>query len=702
MPQMEATECGAACLAMVLAYHGHHAPLPEVRQACGVSRDGASALALVRAAGRYGLEAAGVKAGLEDLPGLPCPAILHWGFDHFLVLERAGRGSAVVVDPALGRRKAGWRELDRDFTGAALVFEPGPDFRPRPGRRPSLARYRKTLRASLPALAQLVLAAAALQVVGLTLPVGSQILLDRVILPRQEAWLWGLAAALGAAALAGSLLALVQGRVAQGLQARLDDDLVGSFLDHLLRLPWSFFLQREPGDLLQRVESIAGVRAFLGGQAAKALLDGALLVSFAALMLAYQPRLGLLVLAIGLAQAGLLALIHDRSRQLAQAELAAAGREGGALLETLTGFETIKASGGASRMVQRWAHRMAARLGSGLERQRLGLAFGAVMTFFQSGTAALVLLYGGREVMAHRMTLGVLVAFLALQGLFMAPLMAFLEAWEQVFVLGIHLRRLDDVLETAVEPSGPDAPGRLAGAVALRDVHFAHVPGAPPVLRGIDLDIRPGEKIAIVGPTGAGKSTLARVILGLHQPTRGRVAFDGRDLATLDLRALRRQLGVVLQETFLFDDTVEANLSLGDGSLPRARLEEAARTACLDHVIRALPGGYLFRVGVDGSSLSGGQRQRLSLARALARDPALLLLDEATSSLDLALEARIHANLAGLGCTRIVIAHRLATVRDADRILVLQEGRIAQEGTYEDLRRSAGPFRALVETERHG
>ena len=696
LPQMEVTECGAACLAMVLAFHGRHESLPEVRQACGVSRDGASALAILGAAWGYGLDAEGVRADLADLKWLPCPAILHWGFDHFVVLERVCGGGAVLVDPASGRRRVARPELDRYFTGAALVFEPGAAFQRKARTRPSLAKYREVIRASLPGVAQILLATLGLQVVSLALPVASQLLLDRVILPRRESWLWGVAAVLVATSFMVALFGLVQGRVAQALRARLDDALVTKFLDHLLHLPWSFFLQREAGDLLQRVQSNTVLRDFLGGQAAHAVLDGALLLSFGALMLFYHPALGLLVVAFGLAQSALLLSLRDRNRQFLASELAAAGREAGARLEALTNFETIKASGAEARMVQRWAHRSVARVDSSLARHRLGLAFGAVLTFFQSGTSALVFLYGGREVLAHRMTLGVFVAFLSLQGLFLAPLSALLGALDQLLYLGLHLRRLDDVLETAVEPCGVADPGRLGGEIELKGVHFRHAPGAPEVLSGIDLRIRPGEKLALVGPTGAGKSTLARLLIGLHQPTCGSLAFDGRDLRNLDLTRLRRQVGMVLQETFLFDATVRANLDQGDEGLPLERLQWAAQMACLDEVIAGLPGGYACRLGENGTSLSGGQRQRLSLARALAPDPAILLLDEATSSLDLATEARIHDHLKALGCTRILIAHRLATVRDADRILVLEGGRIIQSGTFSELRAVEGPFRTMA------
>ena len=438
------------------------------------------------------------------------------------------------------------------------------------------------------------------------------------------------------------------------------------------------------------------MRNLLGSQAVSTLLNGLLLVGYAALMLAYHPRLGLLVLGFGLGRVAIFLLLRDRHRQLLATELAAAGRAGSAILEAITGFETTKASGAEARMLQRWGHRMSDRVNAALTRQRLILGAGALMGLFQGAASVTILLYGGHEVLASRMTIGVFIAFLTLEGLFLGPLEALLGTANQLQYLGCQLRRLDDVLETPPEPSGTLDPGRLRGAIELRGVSFRHSRDAPPAVRNLSLSIRPGEKLAIAGPSGAGKSTLARLILGMHLPSEGAIRFDGRDLRDLDLPRLRNQMGVVLQETFLFDDTVRANLSLNDPGLPLDRLQWAARMACVDAVIAGLPEGYDSRVGENGALLSGGQRQRLSLARALAHEPAILLLDEATSSLDLETEQRVHAHLAALGCTRILIAHRPATLRDADRILMMEAGEIVQEGPFAELCDRPGPLRSML------
>jgi ABC-type bacteriocin/lantibiotic exporter with double-glycine peptidase domain len=682
---------------MILAFHGHHAPLSEVRQACGITRSGADALSIVRAARAYGLTAGGVRVELEHLPQLALPAILHWDFDHFLVLERLTATHAGLVDPAIGRRTMTLEELGRHFTGVALQLAPSPALKPRKRTRPSLGKYAEIFRRSLPSLAQILLASLGLQVVGLLFPVATQILVDAIVVPHQPAWLLGLAFALGAAVLTKALLSLVRSFVVQGLRNVLDFTLMTRFLAHLVHLPLGFFMQREAGDLVQRVHSNTTIQNLLSSQSISALLDGSLLLGYAALMLAFDWRLGLLIIGFALLRVGLLAVVREKNQLAMSSELTASGREFGAVLEALSGLETTKASGAENRMIQRWAHRMTGRINASLERRKLGIAASHATVLLQGVGTALVFLVGGEAVVAQRMTLGTFASFLALQGLFMAPLESLLETVSQLQYVGNHLERLDDVLTTPPEPSGSEDPGRLSGAVDLTDVSFAFSANEPPTIQDVTVRIRAGEKIAIVGPSGAGKSTLARLLLGMHLPSAGRIAFDGRDLRALDLQKVRHQMGVVLQDTFLFDDTVRANLCLKDEELPLERLRTAAQLACVDDVIAAMPEGYSSRLGDNGNVLSGGQRQRLNLARALVQDPAILLLDEATSALDLDTERRVHRSLASIGCTRILIAHRLATVQDADRILVLQAGRIVQQGTYDELAAQDGLFRSLVE-----
>jgi ABC-type bacteriocin/lantibiotic exporter with double-glycine peptidase domain len=693
---MEMTECGAASLTMILGFWGHHAPLPEVREACKVSRDGANAANLLAAARHYGLEAEAVKVEIEHLADLPLPAILHWEFKHFVVLERLTSRGVRIVDPATGRRSVPLAELSDCFTGVALVFAPEDHFTTRPRKFPSLARYLDIVRELRPSLVQLIAASLMLEVVGLIFPVANQLLVDRVILPRYQPWLWGLALALGAAVAAKTLLTLLRSYVLQGLRNRMDSRLMEGFVEHLVSLPLGFFLQRKPGDLVNRVESNTQVRDLFSNRSVAAILDGFLLLGYSALMVMYHQMLAFVVLGLGALRVALLLSLRRRNEQLMTTELAVYGQEQSILVEALSGMETVKASSSQDYILARWTPRMIRRMNVSMEQQRLRIASTQVMSLLSGFSMAAVFWVGGREVLAEHMSLGVFTAFLTLQGLFMAPLESLLDAFTDLQYLSSHLVRLDDVLETPVEVSGNRDPGPIRGAIELEGVGFRYAEGSPWILRDISLSLRPGEKVALVGRSGAGKSTLARLLMGMLLPGEGVIRFDGMDLRELDLGLLRKQLGVVLQESFLFDDSVRANLSLRDPDMPMERIRWAAELAQIHSVIEQLPDGYRTRLGENAKSLSGGERQRLCLARAIAAEPSILLLDEATSSLDLETEARVHAGLAALGCTRIVIAHRLATVKDADRILVIQDGGVVQQGTYDQLCGQAGVFQEAI------
>ena len=691
IPQMEAAECGAASLAMVMAAHGHHVPLLEVRKACGVSRDGASALAILHAARRYGFEARGVRVDPEDLSQLPLPAILHWEFNHFLVLEKVRRRTATLTDPATGRATAPLERLDKSFTGVALVVTPGKAFTPRPAAASTLGRYAPILRQIAPNLGQVVGASLLFQMVGLLFPVGTQLLLDRVISPRQTAWLWGLGLGLGTAAIARALLMVIRSWIVGGIQITWDLSLMTRFLDHLLHLPLDFFHQRRTGDLIHRMQSNAVMRDLLSSRSVSVVLDSFFVVLSLALLVAYDRPLGSIVLLLAGVRMAALGVLRNRIRQIASVELATEGRQDGSLLEALTPTETVRATEAERRMLDRFSDSLIERVNQALRRRRLELTSRQLLILFDGLILGVICLIGGRRVAAEQMTVGVFGAFLTVQQLFLGPLDSVVAGMVEAQLAIAHLFRLDDVMETPREPTGSADPGRIRGGVSLERVSFRYAPTAPLAVRDVTLSVRPGEKLALVGSSGAGKTTLAHLLLGAYLPTQGSIRFDGRDLRELDLPRLRRQLGVVLQEPFLFDDTVWANIALPD-VLPLERIKQVAKLACIDDVIEALPQGYLTRIGENGKRLSAGQRQRLCLARALAHGPAILLLDEATSALDTETEAQVHSNLASLGCTRIVIAHRMATVRDADRILLLEDGQIVEEGPFRSLARRLSPF----------
>ncbi|HKU44021.1 MAG TPA: peptidase domain-containing ABC transporter, partial [Polyangiales bacterium] len=674
---MEMAECGAACLCMVLDYHGARFPLSEVRTRCGASRDGVSALTIVRAARSFGLTTRAFRAEEPALRALPMPAILHWEFNHFVVLERIGARGAVIVDPASGRRTVPPAEFDAAYTGVAITMNPGAEFRPRRHASRSLARYLSVLRDCWGCLWMICGLTLLLELLGLAAPVANQILVDHVLLPERHGWVVPLTAALAVSVAAQLSLTWLRERALVTLTHALDLSLVSSFVDHLLRMPMHFLEQRTTGDLIQRVQANSTLRD-LSTALVTAALDALLVVSYSALMLTYNLRLGAFVIVSNLLRLAVIAAFSSRTRQLAASTLALQGRESSAMFEGLTMPETVRAFGAEALVIRRFADRLTARLNASLTQQRFAIGVSQVTALFDAASVACILALGGGQVLDGELSAGMLVGVLTLRNLLSGPFAAQINAITAfVHARGI-IARIDDVLDTAPERSGTQAPARLAGSIRLEHVTFRHADEGPALCDDLCLSIRPGEKIAIVGRTGTGKTTLSKLLLGLLEPSSGQVSFDGQPLATLELSALRRQIGVVLQEPFLFDETVLVNLRLCRPDATFPEVQRAARLACIDSVIEALPQGYETRLGASASRLSRGQRQRLALARALLADPRILLLDEATSSLDLETEARVHENLAALRCTRIVIAHRLATVRDADRILVLEGGKIAQ------------------------
>jgi ATP-binding cassette subfamily B protein len=695
IPQLEATECGAASLAMVLDYHGACLPLSEVREACAVSRDGVNANAIIRAAQSYGLVAQGFRVEPSDLGELALPAIIHWEMRHFVVLERIERRHFTIVDPALGRRVLSREEFSAAFTGVALAFEPSDRLVARARRSGSLARYRRVLFAQKMPLFMLLSSALAMEMLAVLLPAGNQVLIDHVIGAQHESWTLPLVVLVAAASLLMLALGFVRDRLVRRLGFVIDLELVSLFVEHLVRLPLGFFQQRTQGDLMDRVASQRQVRDVVM-RAFTACLDGLLVCTYGALMIAYHAQLGLAVIGMTMLRVLWLFAVRPGIEQQVASELVLRGNELGVLVEAFAAPEALKACAIEDRMLTRYHARLVERLTAGQRREQSSGTLAHATSLFDVAAQALVLWLGGIAVIEHQLTLGAFASFVVLSRLFQRPVQAIVEATMQLMYVRVALARFDDVLATARERDGTERVHGLAREIVLDRVSFRYGPSSPWVCKDLSLTIKAGEKVAIVGRSGQGKSSILSLLLGLTRPTSGAIYVDGKDLSSVLRSSWLAQVGVVLQEPLLLDDSVAANLSFHLQEAPFSQVRRAAELACVDDVIAALPQGYDTRLGMGGSRLSGGQRQRLGLARALCREPALLLLDEATSALDAESEARVHRNLAQLGCTRVVVAHRLSTVRDADRILVFEGGQIVQSGSYDELARSPGLFASLA------
>ena len=693
---MEVAECGAAALAMVLASWGCHVSLNECRTVCGISRDGVGAHDLVRAADLFGLKAQGFRVDLDGLDSIALPAILHWNFNHYVVLERVRSTDATIVDPAFGRRRVSLEEVSQCFTGIAISFTRTSAFTKRAKDGHDLKPYWPMWRRHIPAMGTIVVASLAIQLLGLIAPLATQLLIDHILVDRQMIWLWGLLFTLVLTSGARVLLLFVRGYMLQSFQQIFDAAVSERFVTHLLRLPLSYYVHRDPGELVQRIESSRAIRDLLSSDSISLVLDTLMLFSYLCLMLLYNLDLTLIIMGLAVVRVLLIGIVRSKVKDAMVAELAAGGRESAALLEAFTGAEAILASDAQPILAQRWSKSATSRFNAGIRRRNLSMTLRSLMLGLQGIATTLVLWTGGRAVIHQRLTLGALGSFLSLQYLFLLPLDTALQSVERLQQVSSHLSRLVDIVSVDQERQGGGAPGDLQGRIDVVGASLASTTAASLILDDITLSILPGMRVSIVGKSGAGKSSLARLLIGLHLPTKGSVSYDGRSLETLDLQLLRKQVGMVLQDTFLFDETIRANIEFGSESLDDKAIHRAIELAGLSAKINSLPERLEFRVGEKGVFLSGGERQRLSLARALARLPSILVLDEATSALDPVSEKEILRNIASLHCTTIHVTHHFAHLPDADLIVVLESGRIVQTGTYAELSACHGPFSDLA------
>ena len=704
IPQTTSTDCGAACLATTLAYFGKELPLEEVRSLAFQGRDGTTARFLLEAARDLGLRGRAVSVPeAADLRHLPRGSILHWSFCHFVVLDRVTRKGAVIVDPAGGRAEPSWEEIDRRFTGVAIVLEPGAEFQPE--RRKvgvGTARFAAELLARSGVITRVLTTSVLLQVLALGLPILTGVVVDRVV-PHHDVGLLELLAA-GFVGLIGFRLvaSLVRSFLLVQLRTELDAKITLEFLDHMVDLPYPFFQTRSTGDLMMRLNSNSTVRETLTGGVLSAALDGTVVVLYLVLLLIASPTLGLLVAVLGAARGVLFLAARRRYRELTAVSLERQARSRGYQVQMLAGMETLKAAGAEKRAVERWSNLFVDELNATAAHGRLSAWTDSVLDALTTGSPLLVLLAGAHLVLQGELSLGTMLALNALAIGFLAPLSTLISTALQFETLRSYIARIDDVLGAEKEQpaQGKLARPPLEGRIRLDGVSFRYGARGAFVISDVSLDVEPGSFVALVGASGAGKSTLANLMLGLYRPTVGTVLLDGHDLETLDLRWVRRRLGVVTQNPYLFGRSIHDNIALAEPGLDIDGVVAAAELAQIHDEIAAMPMGYATEIGQGGNTISGGQRQRIALARALASRPSMLLLDEATSNLDAITERRIHEQLDRLRCTRIVIAHRLSTIRSADLIVVLDRGRVVEAGGYGELLAAGGCFAALIAAQR--
>lgn len=697
--QMSASECGAACVAMLLSAHGREVALRQVRERMGATgRDGASALAIARVARSFGLRARGARLDVEDLrPLAPGAAVLHWGFHHFVVFERFGRGFVDVVDPAEGRRRVPLARFREEYTGIALLVEPGEGFTPQERSDDHRRKYFRLMFGEGGSWASIIATSLLLQGFALAVPVLTGLIVDRVVPDGDPDLLRTLAVGLAGIVVFFFLTSVVRAHVFLETRARIDVRMMVGFIEHLVRLPYGFFQERSAGDLLMRLNSNATLRETVTTATLAGMLDGALVTLYLGVIVARAPRMAALVLALALAQILVLLSTRRRQRDLLARGLARQAAQEGYQVEMMNGIETLKALGIEDAAVERWTSLFIDVLNVSLDRGRLNAVIDSLLSTLRLSAPLTVLAVGAGEVLSGRMTLGTCLTVNALAVGLLGPMANLVNAGAQLQLMGSYVERLDDVLGTDPEQRPAAAAQiRLEGGIRLEGVGFRYAEGGSEILSDISLDVRPGTFVAILGRTGSGKSTLAKILLGLNVPTSGRVLYDGVDLSGVDLCAARRQIGVVLQRPHLFAGTVRSNIALGAADVSVEAVIEAAKSAQIHAVIERMPMGYDTVLLDGGASLSGGERQRIALARALARKPTLLLLDEATSALDPSMERAVEAELARLRCTRVVIAHRLSTVAGADLICVMDEGRIVERGTHAELLARGRAYSALV------
>ncbi|MEH2382713.1 MAG: NHLP family bacteriocin export ABC transporter peptidase/permease/ATPase subunit [Nostoc sp.] len=714
--QMEAVECGAAALGIILGYYDRILPLTELRRECGVSRDGSKASNMVKAARSYGLEAKGLKRELKQLQALRPPYIVFWHFNHFLVVEGFGKNRIYLNDPASGPRTVSYQEFDEGYTGVVLVMEPSKEFL-KGGHKTTIAvSLWERLRGAFSALVYCLIAGFLLTLVGLAVPVLTQVFVDDILVQQRQQWLRPLLLVMAITTILQGALTFLRLKYLRRLKIKLAIGMSSRFLWHILRLPASFYAQRFAGEISDRTHLNDEVANVLSGKLATTIIDAIMIIFYALVMVQYDWVLTLIMVIFAAINVLTLQSISRQRVDANQRLMQEYGKAAGISIGALQSIETIKASGLESDFFARWSGYYTKAINSQQELGTTNQIFAVLPVLLSAISSMLLLVIGGLRVMDGHLSIGMLIAFQALTHSFQEPVNNLVNFGTTLQELEGNLVRLDDVLDHPIEGSRewgvgnggdgtnyssliPNSQCKLQGYVELRDITFGYSRLESPLIENFHLCIKPGQRVALVGGSGSGKSTIAKLISGLYQPWTGEILFDGTSREQIPKHLLTNSVAMVEQDILLFGGTVRDNLTLWDSTVPDNNLMKACKDAAIEDIVLSMSGGFDAELSEGAANLSGGQRQRLEIARALVNNPSILIMDEATSALDAETEKIIDENLRRRGCTCIIVAHRLSTIRDCDEIIVLERGKVVQRGTHQQLWQIEGAYSRLIRTE---
>ena len=700
--QLEATECGAASLAMITAYFEKWLPLERTRQDCAVSRDGSNAKNILMAARSYGLEAHAYSADVESLRSEgPFPCIIHWGFNHFVVLDGFKNGKAYINDPARGFVKVSMEEFDQQFTGVMLVFEPGERFEPSGKKKSVLEFARQRLRGTGTAVAFVVLTTIISSLLSVIQPGFSRFFLDRLLTGSDLNLVSGFFLFMSAFTLVRIFVSWIQRIYSVKIQGKMAAVGNTSYLWKVLHLPMQFFSQRLSSDIANRQSTNAGIAGALIDTLAPLVLNAGMMIFYLVVMIRYNVVLTAVGVASVVINLFMSRYISDKRVNITRVQARDAGKLSANTVSGIGMIETLKACGAEDGYFEKWAGLQASVNAQSVAYARINQYLGIIPALVSGLSSIAVTGLGVALILKGQFTVGMVMAFQGLLTSFTAPANTLISAGQTIQEMTTQMERLDDVMTYPDDvsfsaPASPEGSGKLTGKLEMKHVTFGYARLAEPLLKDFNLTLEPGKKVAFVGPSGCGKSTLARLISGLYQPWEGEILFDGRPISQIDRATFTGSVAVVDQDISMFDDTVAANVKMWNSSIEDFEMILAARDACIHEDIMLRDGGYQHKLLEDGKDFSGGQRQRLEIARALAQEPTILIMDEATAALDAKTEYDVVRRITDRGITCVVIAHRLSTIRDCDEIVVLDRGRVVERGTHAQLYANGGLYTQLV------